>query len=55
MKWFKEKIRAPEVAKVLLPKVLYELMHLKLQNFKSVSEYNSTLDAPGVANFLKNK
>ncbi len=55
MKWFKEKIQAPEVAKVLLPKVLYELMHLKLQNFKSVSEYNCTLDAPGVANFLKNK
>ena len=55
MKWFKEKIQAPEVAKVLLPKVLYELMHLKLQNFKSVSKYNSTLDAPGVANFLKNK
>jgi predicted Kef-type K+ transport protein len=45
MKWFKGKIRALEIAKVHLPIVHYELMHLKLQNFKSVSEY-STLDAP---------
>ena len=55
MKWFKGNIRAPEVARVLLPKVYYELMHLKLQNFKSVNEYNSILDASEIAKCLKNK
>ena len=28
-------------------------MHLKLQNYKSASEYNFTLDVPEVAKILK--
>ena len=28
---------------VILPKTRYDLMHLRLQDFKSVSEYNSAL------------
>ena len=28
---------------MILPKVRYDWMHLRLQDFKSVSEYNSTL------------
>ena len=55
MKLFKGEIRAPKVAKVLIPKVHYELMHLKLQNIKTLSEYNSILHAPEVAKFLKCK
>ncbi len=53
MKWFKGEIWAPEVAKVFLPKVHYELIHLKLENIKSVGEYNFTLDTPGVEIFFK--
>jgi hypothetical protein len=55
MKLFKGEIRAPKVAKVLIPKVHYELMYLKLQNIKTLSEYNSILHAPEVAKFLKCK
>ena len=29
--------------KVILPKARYDWMHLRLQDFKSVSEYNSAL------------
>ena len=59
-------IQVPEVAKVFLPKVHYKLMHLKLQNFKSVNtstwSCKSTpsksllwIDAPEVAKYQECK
>ena len=37
--------------KLHLTKTHYKWMHLKLQNYKSTSEYNFTLDAFEVAKF----
>ena len=39
--------------KLHLTKTHYKWMHLKLQNYKSASEYNFTLNAPEVAKILK--
>ena len=37
--------------KLHLTKTHYKWMHLKLQNYKSASEYNFTVDASEVAKF----
>ncbi|XP_026399150.1 uncharacterized protein LOC113295002 [Papaver somniferum] len=41
--WTKLKDRFDHQKTVILPRARYEWMHLRLQDFKSVSEYNSTL------------
>ena len=41
--WIELKKRFDHQKTVILPKVRYDWMHLRLQDFKSVSEYNSAL------------
>ena len=41
--WTELKKRFDHQKTVILPKARYDLMHLRLQDFKSVSEYNSAL------------
>ena len=41
--WTELKKRFDHQKIVILPKARYDLMHLRLQDFKSVSEYNSAL------------
>ena len=41
--WSNLKERCDHQKTVILPKAQYDWMHLRLQDFKTVSEYNSTL------------
>ncbi|XP_021735734.1 uncharacterized protein LOC110702338 [Chenopodium quinoa] len=41
--WSNLKERYDHQKKVILPKALYDWLHLRLQDFKSMSEYNSTM------------
>ena len=41
--WTELKKRFDHQKTVILPKARYDWMHMRLQDFKSVSEYNSTL------------